>query len=168
MDWLYDYISENAFWTILLLIHGLISVALLGALTHQAMAVLMPVKKIRVDDSFVTHFRAVTAQKYTKAICYLWISSFIFGAWIYAQYRIYVRIPIEQLELYKTLGVFEMKEHLVVFGLGMLPIYSYVWKHMKNVDYDLARKCTTLFLTGVCWYAFLIGHIVNNVRGYGS
>jgi hypothetical protein len=71
MDWLYDYISENTFWTILLLIHGLISVALLGALTHQSMAVLIPVKRLRVDDSFVTHFRAVTAQKYTKAICYL-------------------------------------------------------------------------------------------------
>ena len=32
-------ISVNTFWTILLIVHGLLAIALLGALTHQAMAV---------------------------------------------------------------------------------------------------------------------------------
>ena len=40
-----EVMSVNTFWTILLIIHGLLAVALLGALTHQAMAVLMPVRQ---------------------------------------------------------------------------------------------------------------------------
>ena len=35
MDFLFDYISVNTFWTILFTIHALLAVALLGALTHQ-------------------------------------------------------------------------------------------------------------------------------------
>jgi hypothetical protein len=38
--------------------------------------------------------------------------TFIFGAWIYTKYRIYVRIPIEEQGFWKTQGFFEMKEHL--------------------------------------------------------
>ena len=33
-----DLIDNNVFWSILLIVHGLISVALLGALTHQTFA----------------------------------------------------------------------------------------------------------------------------------
>ena len=44
-------ISVNTFWTILLIVHGLLAIALLGALTHQAMAVLMPVRQTRGRDS---------------------------------------------------------------------------------------------------------------------
>jgi hypothetical protein len=42
MDFVLDYISVSTFWTILFMIHGLLAVALLGALTHQAAAVLAP------------------------------------------------------------------------------------------------------------------------------
>ena len=52
-------ISVNTFWTILLIVHGLLAIALLGALTHQAMAVLMPVR--HSAGGFVTRFRAVPA-----------------------------------------------------------------------------------------------------------
>ena len=44
-------ISVNTFWTILLILHGLLAIALLGALTHQAMAVLMPVRQSAEDSS---------------------------------------------------------------------------------------------------------------------
>ena len=39
-DFLLDYISVNTYWTILFIVHALLAVALLGALTHQAAAVL--------------------------------------------------------------------------------------------------------------------------------
>jgi len=39
MDFVFDYISVNAFWTIVLIVHALLAVATLGALTHQAMSV---------------------------------------------------------------------------------------------------------------------------------
>ena len=57
MDFVYDYISVNTFWTILFIIHALLAVALLGALTHQAMSVLMPVRQAAGPAGFVTRFR---------------------------------------------------------------------------------------------------------------
>ena len=44
-DFMLDYVSVNTFWTILFIVHALLAVALLGALTHQAVAVLMPVRQ---------------------------------------------------------------------------------------------------------------------------
>jgi hypothetical protein len=59
MDFVFDYISDNTYWTIFLIIHGLLAVALLGALTHQAMSVLSPVRQAARGAGFVTRFRAV-------------------------------------------------------------------------------------------------------------
>jgi hypothetical protein len=168
MDFILDIISVSTFWTILFITHALFAVALLGALTHQAVAVLMPARQGAGPGGFVTRFRAVQGPGYAIAICVLWIVTFIFGAWIYAKYRIYVRIPIEAQGFWKTQGVFEMKEHLVTIGLGLLPIYWFLWKNARNADYDSARKGLTVLLAAICWYAFLVGHIVNNVRGFGS
>jgi hypothetical protein len=168
MDFVFDYISDNTYWTILLIIHGLLAVALLGALTHQTMSVLLPVRQAAGDAGFAMRFRAVRGAGYAAAVCVLWIVTFIFGAWIYTKYRIYVRIPIEQAGFWKTQGFFEMKEHLATIGLGLLPIYWYLWKNSRNADYGSARKRVTVYLAGVCWFNFLVGHIVNNVRGLGS
>jgi hypothetical protein len=170
MDFILDYISVSTFWTILFIIHGLLAVALLGALTHQAMSVLAPVRQSAGPGpgNFVTRFRAVQGAGYTTAICVLWIATFIFGAWIYAKYRIYVRIPVEQQGYWKTMGVFELKEHLSTIGLGALPVYWFFWKNARNPEYDSARRWLTVTLAGMCWYMFLVGHIVNNVRGFGS
>jgi len=161
-------ISVNTFWTILLIIHGLLAVALLGALTHQALTVLMPVRQVAGGVGFVTRMRAVTGPAYATAVCVLWILTFIMGAWIYTKYRIYIRIPIEQYGYWKTQGFFELKEHIASFGLGMLPIYWYFWKNAQNPEYDGTRKSLTVLLAFMCWFMFLVGHVVNNVRGFGS
>ena len=61
-------ISVTTFWTILLIIHGLLAIALLGALTHQAMSVLLPVRHAAGPGGFVTRFRAVQGAGYATAI----------------------------------------------------------------------------------------------------
>ena len=167
MDFMLDYISVNTFWTILFIIHALLAVALLGALTHQAAAVLAP-PRAGATGGFVTHFRSVSGPRYATAVCLLWVLAFILGGWIYTKYRIYVRIPIEQEGLWKTLGAFELKEHLATIGLGVLPVYWFFWKNARNPEYDSARRWLTVTLAAMCWYMFLVGHIVNNVRGFGS
>ncbi len=166
MDFLLDYISVTTFWSILFTLHALLAVALLGALTHQAVAVLARPSP-GAGSGFVTRFRSVSAPSYATAVCVFWVLAFVFGGWIYAKYRIYVRIPIEQEGFYKTLGAFELKEHLTTIGLGLLPIYWHLWKNVRNATYDSARKWLTVVLAVICWYAFLAGHIVNNVRGFG-
>ena len=129
---------------------ALLAVALLGALTHQAMSVLVPVRAGRGAGHFVTRFRAVQGAGYATAVCVLWIVTFIFGAWIYTKYRMYVRIPIEQQGFWKTQGVFELKEHLATIGLGLLPIYWFFWKNARNPEYDSARRWLTVTLAGMC------------------
>jgi len=168
MDFIFDYVSVNTFWTILLIVHGLLAVALLGALTHQAMAVLMPVRQVAGAPGFVGRFRSVPAAGYATAICVLWVVTFIMGAWIYIKFRIYIRIPIEQAGFWKTQGFFEMKEHAATIGLGLLPAYWYFWKNARDPQYDSVRKWLTVLLAAMIWFAFLVGHVINNVRGFGS
>src|SRR5882757_3776658 len=159
-DFILDWIDVGTFWTILMMTHGLLAVALLGAITHQAMSVLAPVRQA-AGGGIVTRFRAVQGAGYAAAVCVLWVVTFIFGAWIYTKYRMYVRIPIEQQGFWKTQGVFEMKEHLAVIGLGLLPIYWLLWKDVRNPDYASARKWLTVVLAAMVWFMFLVGHIVN-------
>ena len=167
MDFIFDYISVGTFWTILFITHALLAVALLGALTHQAVAVLMPVRQAAGAPGFVTRFRSVHGPGYATAVCVLWVLTFLMGAWIYIKYRTAIRMPLEAQRAWKTLGVFELKEHLVTIGLGMLPAYWYLWK-TRAPEYESARKWVTVVLAAFCWYAFLIGHVLNNVRGFGS
>ena len=167
MDFLLNYISVTTFWSILFIVHALLAVALLGALTHQAASVLSR-PRASTSAGFITHFRSVSGPRYAAAVCVLWVVAFIFGGWIYTKYRIYVRIPIEQEGFHKTLGAFELKEHLTTIGLGLLPFYWYLWKNFRSAEYDAPRKWLTVVLAAICWYAFLVGHVVNNVRGFGS
>jgi hypothetical protein len=158
----------TTYWTIFMIVHGLCAVALLGALSHQAMSVLMPVRQGTGPGGIVTRFRAVPGAGYAAAVCVLWVVTFIFGAYIYTKYRMYVRIPIEAQGFWKTQGVFELKEHLATIGLGLLPIYWLFWKDARNPEYDSARRWLTVVLAVMVWFMFLVGHIVNNVRGFGS
>jgi hypothetical protein len=168
MDFVLDYISVNSLWTILFTIHALLAVALLGALTHQAVSVLLPVRQAAGDGGFIMRFRAVHSPGYATAVCVLWLVTALFGAWIYIKYRVYIRIPLAQQGFWKVQGVFELKEQLATLGFGILPVYWYFWKNARNAAYDSPRKWITVTLAALCWYMFLAGHIVNNARGFGS
>jgi hypothetical protein len=75
---------------------------------------------------------------------------------------------LEQLRFFKTVGVFEMKEHIATIGLIVLPAYWAFWRQPLADDYAGARKTVTLLLAIIVWANFLIGHIANNARGFGS
>jgi hypothetical protein len=161
-----DLISVPTWWTIWLLVHLLFAVALLGALTHQAAAVLMPVRKPAGPPGFVTRFRAVPAAAYAAAVCVLWVFTFILGSYIYIKYRTYIRIPIEQAGYWKTQGFFDFKEHVASIGLVLLPAYWFFWKNAQNPEYDTARRMVTVFLCIACWFLVIVGHVLNNTRGF--
>ena len=154
------------FWTTLLILHGLLALALLGAITHQTLALWWPVSA--PAGSFVARFRAVPGVSYVGAIIVLYVLTFILGAWIYTQYRFTARLALEQLRFFKTVGVFELKEHLATIGLILLPAYWAYWRRPLSQEYASARRSVTLLLALLVWSNFLIGHIVNNARGMGS
>jgi hypothetical protein len=165
MDIIFSVIRVNTFWNILLFVHFALAVALLAAVTLQAAAVLMPA--LQAAGHFIDR-SPVPAVSYTTLIVVLYVIQALMGAWIYVKYRIYVRIPMEELRHWWTLGSFELKEHVVAMGMGLLPAYWYFWQQPQSAEHAGVRKWVTVFLAFSVWYAFVVGHVANDFRGVGS
>lgn len=153
--------------TFLLMVHGILAVFLLGALTHQAFAVWW--RPAVGDQSFFANYRAVRAERYvnTTIILYL-LTYFVGGFLLYPEYRYIVRPVLEQLHFNATVGSFEVKEHFMTVGVALLPVYWYLWKQaLTSSAARTARKLVTLVLALLVWYGFIVGHLVNNTRGFG-
>ena len=152
--------------TLLLIVHGLLAVALLGAITHQAVSVWAPARK--PAGSFVGRYRAVPGASYANAVIVLYLLTFMLGGIIYPEYRLEARVVVEQLGLWKQMGAFELKEHFAAVGLAILPAYWYYWRQPLAAEHARTRAVLTLMLAFVVWWNFLVGHILNNIRGFGS
>jgi len=152
-------------WTALLIVHGLLAVALLGAITHQACSACLPARKPAA--SFQQRFRAVPGGGYVDAIIVLYILTFLLGAFIYPEYRVSIRVVVEQMEAWAENGAFELKEHFAAVGMAMLPAYRYFWRQ-PSPENTRTRNAITALLALIVWWSFLTGHIINNVRGFGA
>jgi hypothetical protein len=152
--------------TTLLIIHGLMAVALLGALTHQALSVWWPAGKR--TGSFFNSVRAVSSTSYTNAIVVLFLITASLGAFIYPAYRLGIRVVLQDYHLLVPEGAFELKEHFVTIGLGLLPAYWYFWRQPLSPDHARTRAVLTALLAFIVWWSFLVGHVLNNIRGFGS
>ena len=151
-------------FTTLVLLHGLISVALLGALTHQAFAVTAR----RVDArsaSFIARFRGTDPGAYSTAIVVLFAMVVLTGAFLYPNYRTIVRPTLQSLDLRAANGVFEIKEHLSAIGLILLPAYWAAWKQPLAPEYAAARLGLTWILTSTVWWNFVVGQLLVTIKG---
>jgi hypothetical protein len=148
----------------LLILHGLLAVALLGAITHQALSVL-PVAAAKGQRTFVDRFRGVNGPAYATPIAILFVVTAIGGALLYPQYRIDVRPALEDMRNSAANGVFEIKEHLIAIGLGLLPAYWQVWRQPPGTEAASSRRALTWLLAFFVWWSFIVGHVLNNIRG---
>src|SRR5262245_32612773 len=153
--------------TTLLIVHGLLAVALLGAITHQAFSVRAR-RTGTGQRSFVDQFSGVNPSVYATPIVLLFLVTCIGGGFLYPQYRLDVRPTLEDLQYRAANGVFEIKEHMAAIGLGMLPIYAVYWKAPLLAAHAATRRYMTWILTFLVWWNFLIGHILNNIKGLFS
>jgi hypothetical protein len=151
--------------TVLLIVHGLLAVFMLGALTHQTLSVWWP--ETAGHRSLFASFRAVRASSYANTIVILYLLTATAGAILYPSYRLGIRVVLEDLRLNAANGAFELKEHLVAVGLGVLPAYWLFWRQPLLGDYAGARKGLTAILAIIVWWSFLVGHVLNNIRGFG-
>jgi len=152
--------------TALLLVHGVLAAALLGAITHQAASVWWPARK--PASSFLGRFRSVAAPAYANAVVVLYLLMVVLGSTIYPEYRISIRVVLEELQLRAANGSFELKEHFATIGLGILPTYWWFWRQSVSGADATTRGILTAILAFIVWWNFLAGHIVNNIRGFGS
>jgi len=149
----------------LLILHSLLAVALLGAITHQTISAWAPASRAAAS-SFIVRMRAVPPTSYVNAVIVLYALTALLGAIIYPSYRINVKIVLEQMQLYTPNGAFELKEHFVALGLGMLPAYWYFWRAPQVAEYGRTRAVLTALLAFIVWWGFVVGHILNNIRGF--
>jgi len=147
--------------TFLAILHGLLAVALLGSITHQAVAVAWP---SRSKVGFANAYRAVSGAAYVNATIILFIAVVILGGVIYPTYRVWVRTYLESARLYSSVGSFEVKEQFISIGLGLLPFYWLLWRRPEAAGKS-ARMAVTLMLCFIVWFAFIVGHVLNNIRG---
>ena len=147
---------------VLLIVHLLLAVVLLGGITHQAISVVWP---SRNKIGIVRSYRAVTGSVYTNANIVLYLATATLGGIIYPVYRVGVRTFLENARLMAATGSFELKEQFVAVGLGMLPLYWLLWNRPPEAGARPARIAVTLILCAIVWYGFLVGHILNNIRG---
>jgi hypothetical protein len=150
----------------LLIVHGLLAVALLGAITHQTASVWLPARK--PAGTFVGRFRAVPGASYTNAIIVLYVCTALLGAVIYPEFRVSIRGVLEELDVPAAMGAFELKEHFSVVGLAVLPAYWFFWRLPLTAEHRHTRGVLTAIIAFVTWWNFLVGHVVNNFRGYGA
>jgi len=147
--------------TTLLILHGIFSVFLIGAVTHQMLSVFWPRRPGQTD--FVARARGVNPGGYVNAIIILYVIEFTLGALLYPTYRVLARPPLQDLQLTYVIGLFEVKENFAAIVLAMLPAYWYFWK--KFPDYKTTRAALTAIIFFVVWYNMIAGHLVNNARG---
>jgi hypothetical protein len=152
-------------WSMLLIIHGVLAVFLVGAITHQAIGAALPAAKR--GSGFFSAVRGVNGMSYTNAVIVLFVATFMLGCIIYPTYRINVRTVLQEYRLFKPEGMFEMKEHLLALGLALLPVYWFLWRGASSAN-RVARTAVTTVLAAAVWWSFLTGHIINNIRGFGS
>jgi hypothetical protein len=151
--------------SVLLICHALLAVFLLGAITHQAIGAAWPVTK--KAPGFVSAVRGVNAMNYTNAVIILFLVTFAVGTFIYPTYRVNVRTVLQEFRDFKPEGMFEMKEHLLALSLALLPVYWYLWRTASEAN-RVARAALTCIIAFAVWWGFLTGHIINNIRGFGS
>ncbi len=146
-----------------LILHGLLAVALLGIVTHQAVSSLTRADKPAVG--FSKRYLAVSPGLFVNAVMVAYIATFVLGSVIYPVYRLDVRIVFAEMQLGWAIGLFEVKEHWAALGLALLPLYSRLWKRSSAETDSASRTAVTLILAVIVWFNFLVGHLLNNYRG---
>ena len=143
----------------LLLVHAVCSALLWGAITHQALAVTWPGS---AGGGWWAALRSVHAERYALAVVVLFVLTAALGMLLYPPFRVHVRADYLDAHVPWGTGLFEIKEHSAAIGLALLPLYGAAWRAPTLAG---ARRPVTLFLALIVWLNFVIGHIVNNLRG---
>lgn len=161
-------------YSALIIVHLLLALTLLGAITHQTVALLWPARapspagRVPETPSITRAYRAVRVTVYTNAVIALYLVTAAAGAFMYGAYRLSV-LPFfygHGLKLFG--GIFELKEHFVVIGLALLPVYWMLWKKVPLGEQTRFRAAVTAILAVFVWYSFLVGHVLNNLKGFGT
>jgi hypothetical protein len=152
--------------TTLLILHGLVAVALLGAITHQALATWTPA--CAHSRSFFGRFRTVRPAGYADAIVCLYLGTALLGAIVYLHFKVDIQPDLERDRHWHALGFFDLKEDFVAIGFGLLPAYWISWRRPFTGERGWTEVALTTIVGFIVWWSFLVGHVMNDIMGFGS
>ena len=150
----------------LLIVHGLVAVACSGRLHTRRSRLGRRRTSGQVPSS--SRFRTVPAASFANAIVVLYVLTATLGAILYLDFRVDVRPALERDGHWPALGLFDIKEHFISIGLGLLPAYWVFWRRPDPDEPTRTRAALTLILAVIVWWGFLVGHVLNNIMGFGS
>ncbi|WP_424632197.1 hypothetical protein [Bradyrhizobium sp. SYSU BS000235] len=87
---------------------------------------------------------------------------------MYLAFRVEIRPDLERAGHWQALGLFDLKEHFVSIGFALLPAYWVCWRQQRPDQPSRTPAALTLILAFIVWWSFLIGHVVNNIMGFGK
>jgi hypothetical protein len=151
--------------TALLILHGLIAVALIGAITHQTLAAWAP--SGARPGSFFGRFRAVEGAAFANAVVALYAAVAILGAIVYLNFKVDIQPVLERDRHWHALGYFDLKEDFTAIGFSLLPAYWVSWRTLAD-EPARTHAILTAILAFVVWWSFLVGHVLNDIMGFGS
>jgi hypothetical protein len=147
-----------------LLLHALCAIFLLGAISHQAASTWR--SEGGRTQTLTASFARVRGALYARAVIVAYVLTVLLGDVVYGPYRVDVKTMLFDLQLMGWNSAFEIKEHLVAFGLYLLPLYWLLWR-ISPLDYAGLRRGVTSMLALIVWYALIVGHLLNNIKGVG-
>jgi hypothetical protein len=83
-------------------------------------------------------------------------------------FRIDIGPSLERDGHWRAIGFFDLKEDFVSIGLGILPAYWVFWRRPLAGELGRTRAALTAILAFIVWWGFLVGHVMNNIMGFGS
>ena len=107
------------------------------------------------------------SASFANAIVVLYAVSALLGAIVYLDFRVDIRPDLERAGHWQALGLFDLKEHFVAIGLALLPAYWVCWRRPHADEPARTRAALTSILAFIVWWSFLIGHVLNNIMGFG-
>ena len=152
--------------SVLAIIHGLVAVALLGAITHQTLATWSPAGA--KPGWFFACFRAVKSDSFANAVVVLYLLAAALGAIVYLDFKVDIAPDLERDGHWLALGLFDLKEDFAVIGLGLMPAYWVCWRRPLTDTPNLTRLALTSLVAFVVWWSFLVGHVLVNIMGFES
>jgi hypothetical protein len=144
----------------LLVLHSIGAMLLLGAISHQALAVWWG--RRGAARGWWSALRAVHPERYGTAVVVLFAGTMLLGTLLYPTFRSVTRIYLDAEAPWAT-GLFELKEHAAAVGLALLPAYWQAWR--DPTAGPAGRRALTTLLALLAWWNFVVGHVVNNARG---
>ena len=152
--------------TVLLIIHSLVAVALLGAITHQTLSTSRGGLPVRFVLPPLPH-RAIRliCQRNCRSLCALRAAR---RDRVQFYFRVDIRPDLEHAGRWQALSLLDLKEHFVSIGFALLPAYWVLWRQPHPENLARTRAALTSILAVIVWFSFLIGHVLNNIMGFES